>query len=189
METSTELNQSNFSVAHHALRWGVIIGVIGLLIGIIFYVIDVGMWGNWKIGIVMLLVTLGLVIYAGLQCRRDVGGFLSFKDGWLHGFIVFAIAGFISTLFQIVMFNVIDPGAVDIIVEKTVENTIGMMESFGAPEDQMDEALERTEEQVIKRFTVGGALQGFGWALVFYAVLALITGAISMKKNKELSAL
>ena len=181
----TEATQNEISVPQHALKWGLIIGVFGILFGIIIYIIDVSMLGSMKVGIGMMIFSIALVIYAGIQCRKDLGGFMSYKDGWIHGFITLAIAGLLSTLFQILLFNVIDTEAVEIVVREVVGNAEEMMEKFGMPEDQMGEALDKTESDTFDRFKPVGALMGYMWALIVYAILALIAGAISMKKNKD----
>ena len=97
----------------------------------------------------------------------------------------FVVAGLIGTIFRILLFTVIDTELAEIVTEKAVENTAAMMESFGTPEEAIDQALEDARTSTMESFTVAGNLKGFGFAVIFYAVFSLITGAIIKKKEPE----
>ena len=110
---------------------------------------------------------------------------MAFGKAWMYSFQLFVVAGIIGTIFNILLYNVIDPELPEMIANQAVENTESMMERFGMPEDQLDEALEKTREDTLNRFTVTGSLVGFLWGLVMYAIFSLITGAIIKKAEPE----
>src|SRR5690349_21331373 len=60
MEQTTSTSPNLFK---HAAKSGAILGGIGVAITAILYVVDIALLANWKIGIFLLLVFLGLVIY------------------------------------------------------------------------------------------------------------------------------
>src|ERR1700741_2153528 len=87
----------------HALRWAVIMGVVSILFSIILYVIDYTLMVQLKMLFVALAIYFGIVIYAGIDYRKSVGGYLSYGKAWQHAIIVFAISSLISTLFNLVL--------------------------------------------------------------------------------------
>lgn len=167
----------------NAIKHGLILGAISVVLTLLFYAIDYTLLATIKVGLLSLLIFLGYGIYAGIAYRKEIGGFLSFKHAFLHGFLVFAISAFISTLFSILLYTVIDPELPGKLTEVSIQNAQEMMTSFGMPEgEQMDEALEKARTDAQDRYTLGGLAMGYVWALIFCAVFALISGAIVKKK-------
>lgn len=167
----------------HVIKYGVIIAVINIIITLLLYIIDVSLMASWWLAIIILVLNFCLVLYAGFQWRKENGGFLSFKSAFISTFLVLAAMGFISLCFQILLYNVIDPDLRETLTDASIEQAQAMMESFGAPDEQMDEALEKARETTYEKFSVGGMFQTYLWSLIFYAIGALIIGAI-VKKNK-----
>jgi uncharacterized membrane protein (DUF106 family) len=170
------------SLFQHAAKWGAIFGVGSIVLTILLYVVDYTLLANWKM-IFLLLVFLGLVIYAGVNYRNQIGGFLPYGKAFQHGFIVFAVLGIITTLFTVILYMVIDTELPAKLTEVTIENTQKMMEGFGVPEDKMDEAMEKARENAQNQFSGFGLVKGYGIALIFYAILSLIS-AIFVRKNQ-----
>jgi Na+/H+-dicarboxylate symporter len=168
-----------------ALKNGAILGVISIAITLLLYVADYTLMADWKVGLLSFAIFIGYAIYAGINYRKEIGGFIDFGKAFQHGFIIFAVSALISTLFNIVLYTVVDPELPSKLTEASVEAAAKMMENFGMPEEQMDEALEKTREDTAKRFTVGGLATGYLFALIFCAIFALITGAIVKKKVPE----
>ena len=170
---------------NHAIKSGVMIGVISIVITLLLYLVDPTMLAAMWVGIIIFVIILGLVIYFGIQHRKEIGGFMAFGKAWVYSMQVFVVAGIIGTIFNILLYNVIDTELAGIVADKAVENAESMMRNFGMPEDQMDEALDKTREDTIGRFSVTGSLIGFLWGLIIYAILSLITGAIIKKNEPE----
>jgi hypothetical protein len=177
-------NQS--TLQQHAIRWGVIIAIINIVIYTVFYAIDVSMLVSSWIGITQFAILVGLIIYAGIDFRKLSGGFLAFKQAFVHAFVIMIISGLIGLVYRYILFGLIDPGAVDAMVEATINNTVAIMERFGvAGSDEMDKAMEAAEMGIREGFTLGGMLKGFLWSILFYAIGAAIVGAIVKKNEPE----
>lgn len=170
------------SLFQHALKWGVILGIIGIALTGISYAVDYTMLANWKFGIFVFLVSIGLTIYAGINYRGEIGGFLAYGKAFQHGFVLMAISGLLSTIFTLVLYTVIDTELPQKLTDVAMENTQAMMESFGMPEDQMDQALEDARKRTENQFSASGLAMGYGIGLIIYAVLAAIT-SIFVRKN------
>lgn len=170
------------SLFQHALKWGLIVGGISIALTIVFYAIDYSMLANWKFGIFVFAMFIGLAIYAGISYRNEIGGFLPYGKAFQHGFILMAVSGLISTLFTVILYTVIDPELPAKLTDVAMENAQQMMESFGMPADQMDQALEDARKRTENQFSVSGLAMGYGIGLIIYAVLSAIT-SIFVKKN------
>jgi hypothetical protein len=87
--------------------------------------------------------------------------------------------------FMILLYEVVDPELPKIITNKALENTEAMMESFGAPADKIDEALDQMESDMAGKFTAGGILSGSWVYILTSSIFGAIGGAILKKKKPE----
>ena len=173
---------------NHALKSGVILSVISIVITLLIYIIDPMLMIKWWFGLISLALALILVSYFGIQYRNEGDGYINFKQSFIYSWIMFIVAGFIGTLFMMLLYNVIDPDLPGVLSEASKEQTIQMMSNFGAPEDAIDDAIAQAEENgdFTNPFTFMGQVKAFGIVIIIYAVLSLITGAIIRKKEPEL---
>ncbi|MEO9482105.1 MAG: DUF4199 domain-containing protein [Ekhidna sp.] len=170
---------------NHAIKSGLMLAVISIVLTLLIYIVNPATLASmWMM--LFFLVFIALVSYFGIQHRKEIGGFMAFGKAWVYSMQLLVVAGLIMTIFNILLYNVIDPELPVILADQSVENAEAMMSRFGMPEDQMDEALEKTRTDTLDRFTVMGSIKGFLFGLIFYAILALITGAIIKKKEPEL---
>jgi hypothetical protein len=183
MEQTTSTSPNLFK---HALKSGAIIGGIGIAITAILYVVDLSLLANLKVGIVMILVFLGLVIYMGINYRKEAGGYLSYGKAFQHGYVTLLVSGFISTLFQILLYHVIDPSIPGALTDISLEMAEEMMAGFGMSGDQLDKAMEQARIDTPARFTVVGLLKQFAWGFLIYAIISVIT-SIFVKKNEPVT--
>jgi hypothetical protein len=167
----------------HAIRWGMITAVVSIIYTMLLYVIDYTLMVQLKFLFLALAVYFGIVIYAGIDYRKSIGGFLSYGKAFQHGFIILAVSALIASMFNLLLYNVIDTELPQKLTDASIENTRAMMESFGTPEDAMDEALEKAQESTAEQFTVFGMIKGYGMILIFSAIMALIS-AIFVRKNQ-----
>ena len=169
----------------HAIKSGAIVGVIAIVLTLLIYIVKatllVSMWM-----MLLFLLFIGLVAYFGIQHRSEIGGFMSFGKAWVYSMQLLVVAGIFGTIFNILLYNVIDPELPTMLADQAVENAESMMRSFGMPEDQLDEALDKTRDDTLDRLTVAGSIKGFFFGLIAYAILSLITGAIIKKKEPEI---
>ncbi|WP_436517494.1 DUF4199 domain-containing protein [Ekhidna sp. To15] len=170
---------------NHAIKSGVMLAVISIVLTLLIYIVSPATLASmWMM--LFFLVFIALVSYFGIQHRKEIGGFMAFGKAWVYSMQLLVVAGIIMTGFNILLYNVIDPELPAILADQAVDNAESMMSRFGMPEDQMDEALEKTRTDTLDRFTVMGSIKGFLFGLIFYAILALITGAIIKKNEPEL---
>ena len=169
----------------HALKSGVIMGVLGILISLVVYIIDPLLMIKWWFSLFSLVLFIALVTYYGMQYRELTGGYLSFKKAYIYSFLAFVVAGILGLVFNIFLFHVIDPDLPEMISDAIVEQTVEMMEGFGANQEVIDQAIE--DADTAASFTLMGQIKSFGMVLIFYALMSLISGAIVKRKEPKFS--
>ncbi|MCR9084704.1 DUF4199 domain-containing protein [Algoriphagus sp. NF] len=170
-----------------AVRPGLTIGLVSVALTFLVYFIDSSLLVAGWFGLVALAIFFVLVIFFGRQYRAELGGFMTFGVAFNFSFITMVVAGLISIIGGILLYQVIDPALPSVLAEQSVENTLEMMESFGASADSMSaEQLDEMRNSISDGFSLMGQIKSFGFALIFYAILSLITGAILKKKDKSL---
>ena len=178
METTTTPSQA-------AIKAGVITGLLLTVISYLCYFVDYELLtSNW-LNFFSFVLYCGLIIYFGIEYRKELGGFMSFGTGFQFAFVSLLIMLVINTIGNMLLFLVLDPGLGPRMADLIMENTLNMMDSFGAgelPADQMDEM----KKGFVEAYTAWGMIKGAAFLLVFYAILALILGAIIKKKDKSL---
>jgi len=171
------------TLMQHAIRWGLITAAVSIIFTMLLYVIDYTLMVQMKFLFFSLAVYLGIAIYAGIDYRKSIGGFLAYGKAFQHGFLILALSGLIASIFSLLLYTVIDTELPQKLTDASLENTRAMMESFGAPEDAMDEAMEKAKESTAKQFTVSGIAMGYIYIAIFSAIMALIS-AIFVRKNQ-----
>lgn len=172
----------------NAIRSGLIIGVIGIILSLVLYIVDPTTFGIWWLMIILGILNLVLITVFGVKYRNESGGFLSFKDAYMYSSITMIVMVVVGSVFSLVLFQMIDPGLPEIIADKAVENAEAMMNRFGAPEDTMDEALDKARQDTLDRFTMVGMMKGAGIRILINLVICLILAAI-IKRNEPVDEL
>ncbi|MBL7838668.1 MAG: DUF4199 domain-containing protein [Cyclobacteriaceae bacterium] len=180
---SSQESQGTPGFMNNAIKNGLILGGISIGLTLLLYVVNYAILVQLKMLAFSLLISVGYAIYAGISYRNTIGGYLSFGKAWQHGFIMFAVSGIVSLLFTFLLYFVIDPELPQKLAEASLANSEEMMRSFGMPEDQMEEALEKARESTQNQFAPGKMALSYVFVLIGGAIFALISGAI-VKKNR-----
>lgn len=169
-----------------AIKTGAILGIIGIILTQIVYIVDVSMLADWKLSIGSLVIGVVVLVILGKKYRNEhMEGFMSFGQAYGYSFLALITSGLISLFFLMLLYNVIDPEVPEIIVDKALENTESFMRKLGTPDEAIDEAMEQMEKDMPESFTIAGQLKN-SWGLLIYAgIFALIGGAIIKKSRPE----
>ena len=168
-----------------AINYGIYLGLSLAVISVLIYVINVEYAIAWWIGIIVLLIVLAFGIVSTAKAKDFLNGFISFKQAFSSFFITIAIGVIINSAVGILIYGVIDTEAATILHEKTIENTVSMMERFGAPQTEIDKTIDVMSED--NSLSVINQLKGIAYQLLFYAVIGLIVAAFMKKKNPDLA--
>jgi len=167
-------------------KTGVILGLVSLVVFYVAYFIDVSLLVNTWFSFTMFAISLGLLIYFGIDYRKSQGGLMSFGTAFQFVFIAFIISGLITTLGNILLFHVIDPALPTVLADAQLESTIAMLDRFGAGEAITGDQMAEMRSAFIESRSVIGSIKAFGISLFVYAILALILGAILKRRDKSL---
>lgn len=176
-------NSGGPTLMQHAIKFGAIMGAVGFVLTLLLYAVDYTLLADWKVGLLIFACFIGVVIYAGINYRNSIGGFISYGKAFQHGFLALAIAGIVGVVGNILLYTIVDPELPQKLADVAIENAQAMMEKFGAPADKIDESVAQMRDDMPKKFGVVGQLTGYLWGLIFYAVIAAISSLI-VRKNK-----
>lgn len=130
------------------LRYGILGGLISIIYGILSNLLGLSNPGS-GMGMVALGTIISLGIYAGFLVvavkkhrEEDLKGYITFKRAFSVAFFTALIMGIMSSLFQMVYINFIDPSFIDSALEYSRE----LMENMGLNEEQMEEAMARSRD-------------------------------------------
>ena len=181
------MNEQAPSPIQSAVRPGLIIGLVSLVITYVAYFIDSSYLASGYFGLIALVLFFGLIIFFGKEFRKESGGFLTFGTAFNFSFFAILISGVVGLVGNILLFHVIDPTLPQVLGELTFDAQLKMMEGLGQNPDSMPtETLDAMREASASSFTLMGQLKAFGFGLIFYAIIALILGAILKKRDKSL---
>lgn len=180
-------NTTTPTLVNHGARWGAILAGVTIVLVMLLYAIDYTLMAGFTFIIMATLLGIGMVIYAGINYRNQIGGYLPFGKAYLHGLLVFAVAGLISTAFNFLLYFVIDPDLANNMTEAIISNTENTMENWGAPQESIDQTIEKMREDMPQNFTALGLIKGYFTGLIWYIILSLITGLIVKKNQPEMA--
>lgn len=169
------------SIKSLALKHGLYLGILMILLTAIMYAVNLDLMTKWWLNIILFAIILTFGIVSSMKSRKLLNGFITFKQAFSSYFITVAIGVILSTIFSIILFNVIDPEAAEVLKEKIVQTSVQMMENFGAPKSEIDKAVAAMNEQ--DQFSVISQLKSIAWQLLVYSVIGLIVALIVKKSD------
>ena len=168
----------------NSLNFGIFLGIFLVVMTTLIYSIDISLFTSSWIGIVNVIIITGFGVFSAIKYKKNIGGFITFKEVFSSFFITVALGFFISTLYSILLFNVIDTEAKAIITENIIKYSVEMMQKFGTKVGDINKMVEEMEKS--DSFGALGQLKGFAFNLVVYSIIGLIT-ALIIKRDRPQS--
>ena len=163
-----------------ALNLGLYMGLALIVVTSICYVINIGLLANFWVGLLNLLIVFSFALFS-CYFTRKIMGFPNFKDVFTSYTITVALGLAISTIFTIVLFNLIDPDAAEIIKEQSIVEMQSIMERFNAPQAEIDKAI--LQAQNADNFSIGSLIQNYFIFLAIMLLLGLFAALLFRKKD------
>jgi len=167
-----------------SFNYGLMLGGILAVITALIYAISIELLTKWWLGIILFFIALGIGIVSVAKTKSILGGYITFKDAFTSYFITIAIGLLINVFVGILIFVLIDPDAAEFLQEKIIEISRSMMESFGAPEEEINKAIADMQNE--NSYSLGKQLQAYIFQLAFYSVFGLLVALIMKKKDPSL---
>ena len=180
------MDSNNINYKEEVLKAGLIMAGDLIIMTMLVYIINIELMVSWWFGLLSLSLSMGVVIYLGISYRNLVGGFISYKGALKFTFLAFLVSYAVGIVFNILLYTVIDPSLPEVMKELTVEATVGMLESFGTPQEAIDASIVEIEKSVMESTTPAGILKSAPWGVIIIFIFALIA-SIFIKKNEPVS--
>ncbi|MFC4212493.1 DUF4199 domain-containing protein [Pedobacter lithocola] len=168
-----------------SLKYGFILGAVLIVISLTLYFIDPFMlYTNFAMPFIILIVFIALLVFSGINIRKEIGGYWTFGEAFKSFLIIALILSITSVLYNVVLMKFIDPDLPAKAAAAIEDSQRAMMEKFGMASEQIDEAMTKAgnmEEKLAP--TLKNSFTSFGVSIAMYAVLGLILAAILKKKE------
>ncbi len=167
------------TVSQIAIRYGVIIGLVFIVMGMIFQFLNLDMETYQIVGnINYAFLAIGIVL-AHKAFKEAGDGFMSLGQGLGIGTLISLIGGAMSGIFTYIYLKFID----DSMLEKIRDMQIEKMEEQGLDDDAIEKAMEITDKfmnaEMMPVWTIIGML-------FFGFILSLIISLFTKKNNPTL---
>lgn len=176
------MNTNNNSLA---IRYGLIAGLLYSLLCFGFWWRGIGLFSNFLFWYAFLPIMIVFVLVGAFQRRKQLGGYMTFKEALTFCFLAYVIYEIFYALTTLVLFKFIDPQLQQNVLVKMVERARNSMEALGLPDDKIDDSLEKIKEGNNNQYTIGQIFMGFGLSLVYDFIKSLIIAAIAQRRKPE----
>jgi energy-converting hydrogenase Eha subunit A len=174
------VDPSNVSITPTGNKWGLIQGLIGVVLSLIFFMTGMMDMSGTKSNLIPNIVSYGAVIatlYMALKAHKeeDLGGYLSLGRAVKMGAYIGLIAGVLSAIFLFVYFKFIQTDFLNTITETAISKA----EEKGQDPDEVRKGMEMVSWMFSPGFfSIIGLLTSVFMNVIFALILGLI-----MKKD------
>jgi hypothetical protein len=165
----------NETIKKNGITFGILTGLFSILVTTAIYIVDLNLFTAWWLGLINIVIYIIIAIVLLSKTKKELNGVFSFKEAFTTYFISAIIGLALSVCFNMLLFNVIDPGAKDTIKELTIKYMVTTMEKFNAPAETVNTAIKDLQEN--NQFSVLGLLKGSLTNIIFVSIFGLIMAA------------
>lgn len=169
------------TIVNQGLKFGLILGFVQIAILLLLYMIDKNMLVSMWVGIVSFLIAITLLVLPVKNFKTLQGGQITFKEAFMVCIVTAAGALLLSSVFNFLLYNIIDPSLPEFIKQQAIEKATVMMEKFGSSQEDIEKALTSMESQDFSQSPSRLGSQYF-WGVIIYSIPALIIAAILRTK-------
>lgn len=176
--------KTNNTLFISALKSGLIIGAVSIVLFFLMYVADikpVGLMSPILIGLGSIALSIVLLVVLFKKFRTSIGGLISFRDAFLYCFIALSVSVILSSIITNLFIFLIEPDYYKNIMEAQKTWMEGYL-SGKMSDEKIAESLEKIDEQAANMGSMKYILKNMLFSIIGSGVIALIVAAI-MKKN------
>jgi hypothetical protein len=173
----------NEIIKRNGITYGVIIGLISSLTTASIYAININLFTSWWLGILSASFYIILSIILLSKTKKSLNGVFTFKEAFTTYFIFSVIGVLIGAIFNILLFNVIDPSASETVKELTIKTVVETMQKYNTPASTINEMIVKMKEN--NPYSTIEILKGSVFVILFYSLLGLIMAAFFKSKSQE----
>jgi len=173
----------NEIIKKNGISYGIITGVVSALITTSIYSTDLKLFTAWWVTLLSISFYIIIAIVLLTKTKKELKGIFPFKDAFTTYFISAVVGILISVVFNIVLFNFIDPSAKESIKEISIKYAVEMMRKFNAPSSAINEAVKKMQEN--DQFSIIELLKGSAFSIVFSSLFGLLLALIFKSKPSQ----
>lgn len=171
---------TNLGFWQNATKYGLLYAAFSIALTLIFYIFNISTTDTAVslTSSVLIIIIMIYIFMTAAKKYRDYGleGKINFGKAFSHTIAACVIGGAVIALFYYVFYTYIAP---DYLAQQA-EATIEMMESYGLPEDILEQSVQRLETQMqplamVRNTSIGNLVMGI--------IVGLFVGLIIKKDN------
>jgi len=183
-----ELMEKKPTLLQHTLMYGAILGIVSIIMSLIMYIagyMPINLKRIMLTAVISIAITI-IFVSAGMKSYRDkvLEGNISYGQAFVAGLLIVVFSAVLASIYNLIFNLVIDPDYMNRVMEATRNWTYDMMNNMGAPEGQIEDAMERFDRQQANMSQLKTFMQGIIWSVVFGAIISLIVAAF-VKKSRN----
>jgi len=162
-----------------ALMYGAILGLIYVIMCTVSNMMINNMITFYVVKVVSYIIYMVLVGIFARMIRKANGGYIEFREVFGAAFIMLAVAGVMTFIYNYVYMYVIDPD----FMNKMKDATLRMMENMKAPDESLDKTAQSFDKQIAeaKKFKPLQTILSLLGSIVLDCLFGLIPCAIVKK--------
>ncbi len=161
------------------INYGVILGIVSVLLGVVMYVTNVYTDPHWIFSVIGFLILIGVITYGIKAYKTSNNGFLELTDALKVGIGIALIGGIIGAIWTLLLTSIIEPEYTQQVMEVQREK---LLENPDMTEAMVDQSIEMMEKFSSPYISIAFSIIG---SLFFGFIISLFAGLI-MKKKQDL---
>ena len=164
----------------HILQYGIMLGAISVVFGLMLFFLDMHYTQESAVGIVSIALTAGVIIIGQFNFRKENEGFLSFGEALKLGVGIALISSIIGVTYQVLLVTVIDPDTIPKMIEVAKNQLFDSNPEMS--QEQLDQILEMQSKFISPKMMVAFGLIG---GLLIGFIISMISGLILRRNRPE----
>jgi len=161
---------------------GIVTGVVVTIYMALLYAGGLEFLSNWWLTVMMYPIIIGMLCYYTIQIRNHYADAkFDFKQTFMVYLSMAMIATFISTIWNIILFNLIDTSLAKELSDLILLQTRDMMEKWGAPDETITKTLKEMKD-LPTQFKPLYQLKSWLSGGIFLTIVSVICAAFIKRK-------
>jgi hypothetical protein len=174
-----------------AINYGLLMASVGIIFTLGCYIIDESLFVNPVGSVSVLIISLAIPFFGIRSYKKLNNGFATFRESFSAFMLPVIVSLFVSLIFNLLMYNVIDSEL------SSRQGEMAFEEMMEMPEEQLQttiqfmgiDSIDDLEDKIIsegkKNMSLTGQLKSSAFNFIILAFIALIAAAVSKKNPPE----
>ena len=170
------------------IKWGLLIGLAMILWNMLTWAAGLDYLFSLKLKFVQFIVWALLGLLAGQEKKKQLNGYIGFKDAIKPIFTMFIISSLLVAIYNYVVFTYVAPNLLEASKQHLMNDTEWLLRAFKAPQDEINKQLKDLKEADY-HISIASSFMEYLRNLIKFFVVSGILAMIIRKKRPEGSQL